>query len=229
MFNVLFPGLAELLLSAAYLVYLDLSGIPGPGYIQPKVTTTNLSALTPLESLRLNFRYPRPRLALESQRLPAPPLTRSIPPSKIGFKGASEYLEILTRIDAPRLDQLHITFNQNILDTPQLFQFISRRPIPRAPERAISHFIPRPFLSNSDHRHLTTMYSACKSHVRRQIGSFTSLEQVCTSSLPPLSTLEDLYIFEDRGNLPRWQDDVENTLWLKLLHPFATVKNLLLC
>jgi hypothetical protein len=56
----------------------------------------------------------------------------------------------------------------------------------------------------------------------------SSLEQVCTSSLPPVSTLEGLYIFEDRGSPPRWQDDVENTLWLELLHPFAAVKDLYL-
>jgi hypothetical protein len=58
---------------------------------------------------------------------PRPPaLTRSIVPglTKIQFKGASEYLEeILARIDAPRL------FSQIIFDTPQLFQFISRRPM----------------------------------------------------------------------------------------------------
>ena len=57
----------------------------------------------------------------------------------------------------------------------------------------------------------------------------SSLEQVCTSSLPPVSTLGDLYIFEYQEDPPRWQDDVENTLWLELLRPFAAVKNLYLC
>ena len=64
---------------------------------------------------------------------------------------------------------------------------------------------------------------------RRQNGSFHPLSQVCTLSLPPISSLEDLYIFEDRGNQTCWQDDVENTLWLELLHPFTAVKNLHLC
>jgi len=54
----------------------------------------------------------------------------------------------------------------------------------------------------------------------------SSLEQVCTSSLPPLSTLEDLYIFENGVNLPRWQDDVENMLRLGLLLSFVAVENL---
>jgi hypothetical protein len=56
----------------------------------------------------------------------------------------------------------------------------------------------------------------------------SSLEQVCTSSLPPLSTLEDLYIHKDSYWRPHWQDDIENTLWLDLLRSFVAVKNLYL-
>ena len=56
----------------------------------------------------------------------------------------------------------------------------------------------------------------------------SSLEQVCTSSLPPLSTLEDLYINKHSYLRSRWQDDVENALWLDLLRPFVAVKNLYL-
>ena len=61
----------------------------------------------------------------------------------------------------------------------------------------------------------------------------SSLEQVCTSSLPPVSTLEVLFIFEDpffdqRQNRLRWQDDVENTLWLDLFRPFVALKVLYL-
>jgi hypothetical protein len=53
------------------------------------------------------------RPALEVRRLSPPLLTRSILsiPTKIEFKGASEYLEeILARIDAPRLNKMRITF-----------------------------------------------------------------------------------------------------------------------
>jgi hypothetical protein len=35
--------------------------------------------------------------------------------------------------------------------------------------------------------------------------------------------LKNLYILDDRAD---WLDDVENMLWLELLHPFAAVKNL---
>ena len=58
----------------------------------------------------------------------------------------------------------------------------------------------------------------------------SSLTQVCTSSLPSVSTLEGLYIhYEDRFRRQHWQGDVENSLWLELLHPFAPVKNLYIC
>ena len=37
--------------------------------------------------------------------------------------------------------------------------------------------------------------------------------------------MESLYIVEDRFLPPRWQDDVESTLWLDFLRPFVAVKN----
>jgi hypothetical protein len=61
----------------------------------------------------------------------------------------------------------------------------------------------------------------------------SSLEQVCTSvsSLPPLSTLEVLYIHSEPLSQPQpnGRDNIENALWLELLHPFPAVKNLYLC
>jgi hypothetical protein len=228
-----FPGLPKLLLSATHLVKLDLCFIPRSGYIPPEAMATSLSALTNLEFLRLEFRYPRPRPALGGRRLPPPPLTRSILPSlaEIQFKGASEYLEeILARIDAPRLDELHITFfNQILFDTPQLSQFISRRPTLRAPERGHITFSSKAIVVEFPSQ--TSDYDVLSVEIPCTVSEWqlSSLEQVCTSSLPPVSTLEDLYIFENRANPPRWQDEVANTLWLELLHPFAAVRNLYLC
>jgi hypothetical protein len=228
LYDVPFPGLPKLLLSAAHLVHLDLCEIPRSGYIPPVVMATSLSALTSLEYLRLRFRYPRPRPALDNRRLPPPPLRRSILPSltKIRFKGASEYLEeILARIDAPRLNELNIIFfNQIIFDTPQLSQFISRRPTLRAPENGHIAFksdavIVR-FSSQTSDYGVLGMEIPCTTSE----WQLSSLEQVCTSSLRPVSTLENLYIFEDIG----WQDDVENTLWLDFLRSFVAVKNLYL-
>src|SRR6266576_497447 len=141
-----------------------------------------------------------------------------------------EYLEeILAWIDAPRLDSLNIIFfNQIIFDLPQLFQFINRRPTLRVPEGGYIEFIRNTisvkFPSQPPDHAVLRVAIKC----RPSEWQLSSLEQVCTSSLPPLSTLEDLYIFEHRGYPPFWQDEVENTLWLDLLRSFATVKNLYL-
>ena len=231
--GISFPRLPKLLLSATHLVDLSLPNIPRSGYFPPDAMATSLSAMTSLESLRLNFRYPRPRPALENRRPPPPPLTRFILPhlTKIQFKGVSEYLEeILARIDAPRLDELEITFfNQIIFDTPQLFQFISRRPTLRAPERGRIKFGPGAiyvgFLSQtSQYDIVLSVGILCTTSEWR----LSSLEQICTSSLPPLSTLEVLYIHGDGRHLPHWQDDFDNTLWLDLLRSFVAVKSLYL-
>jgi hypothetical protein len=136
----------------------------------------------------------------------------------------------LARIDTPRLTGLHITFfNQIIFDTPQLFQFISRRSTLRAPKKGHIVFnsmaIVAKFLSQAFCHDVLSVQVPCTASE----WQLSSLEQVCTSSLPPLSQLEDLYIFEDQFYPPCWQDDVENTQWLELLHPFAAVKNLYLC
>jgi hypothetical protein len=56
----------------------------------------------------------------------------------------------------------------------------------------------------------------------------SSLEQICTSTLPPLSVLENLYIYENPHSPPGWKDNIENALWLELLHPFIAVKTLYL-
>ena len=232
LFRVPFPGLPKLLLSATHLVNLDLHNIPRSGFIPSEVMATTLSSLTNLESLRLYFRCPRPRPTLESRRLPPPQLTRSILPSLtiIRFKGASGYLEkILAQIDAPRLDELHITFfNQIIFDTPQLFQFISRRPVLSAPDKGHIAFSSKAILVRYSSQ--ASAYTVLNVEILSTASEWqlSSLEQVCTSSLPHPSTLEDLYIFEDQKFPLRWQDDVEGTQWLNLLRPFVAVKNLYL-
>ena len=231
LYNVPFPGLPKLLSSATHLVYLGLYDIPPSGYIPPEAMATSLSALTSLEYLCLHFRLPRP--AQEIRRPPLPPRTRSILSSLtfIVFKGASEYLEvILAQIDTPRLNGLRITFfYQTIFRTPQFFQFISRTPTLRAPEKGHiifgSNAIIIRFPSQTSDYGVLSVEIPCSTSARQ----LSSLEQVCTSYFHPVSTLEDLYVLEALVSQLRWQNNVENTLWLDLLQPFTAVKNLYLC
>ena len=118
--------------------------------------------------------------------LTKPRINSSILPSliKVRLKGAREYLEVLAQID-----------------TPQFFQLTSRGATLRTPEKGHITFnfgvIFVGFLSHiSDYYAVLSMRILC-----------TASQWYCT----PLSTLKDLYIFENRVNPPLWQleDEVE--------------------
>jgi hypothetical protein len=222
-----FPGLPKLLLSATNLVKLSLSDIPHSGYISPEAMVALISALSSLEELLLQFRSPQSRPNWESRRWP--PSKRSVIPALnyFQFKGVIEYLEdLVTFIDAPQLNGFYITcFNQIDFDFPRLAQFINRTPTIGPLDEA--------------HVHLTNYLA----HVRVPPRSGTllidiswrepnwqlsSIEQVCNSSLQPLSTVEVLYI-EHEYYQQIWETDaIENSLWLQLLLPFTAVKDLYL-
>ena len=229
--NVLFPGLLKLLLSTTHLVYLHLINIPHSGYISPDTMVPALSMLTSLSYLTLIFDSPRSRPDRAS-RLP-PPSIRSVLSdlSYLQFRGVSEYLEDLVAcIDAPQLSDLHIIFfNDIVFDTPQLAQFIDRTHLPRECEKAHLTFWDRGAEANFSR---TSGYGLDMFRVgiscRGSDFQVSSLEEVCTSCLLPFSKLEDLYIHKNPNEELDWNDDIENGLWLGLLHPFTTVKNLYL-
>ena len=215
-------------MSATHLVELYLLNISPTGYIPPEAMATGLSALNNLESLRLHFRNPRPFPAPESRRPPPMicPILFSL--TEIRFKRASEYLEeILSRIAAPRLNELETTFfNQLIFDTPQLFQFISRIPTLRASEKGRITFCSKAIIAKFPSQTSNDAVLSVEIRFMASEWQLSSLEQVCTSSLPSVSTLEDLYMVEERHRRPRWQDDVETPPWPGLLRSFVAVKNL---
>ena len=226
-----FPGLPKLLLSATCLVDLHLENISHSGYISPEAMVIALSTLTSLEYLSLQFESPQSRPDWATRH--PPPLTHSVLPVLITFqfKGVCEYLEDFTaRIDAPRIENLEITFfNQIVFDTPQFIQFINRTPMLETFKKALVIFgysdIARVILSTQ-----TSSYGKLNMQIpcKELDWQVSSMEQVCTSCLPPLSMLEDLYIYENRHPRLIWRDDPENVLLLELLQPFSSVKNLYL-
>ena len=220
-----FPGLPNLLLSTTHLVDLYLDNIPHSGYIPPEAIVTALSTLTRLERLCLRFESPRSRPDPAHQRPPPP--TRSVLPNLtyFDFKGDSEYVEVvMAHIDAPRLNYLRTMLSNDIIfDTPQLMQLISRTLTVKVLEKALITFegdaatVKLSSLTSGEYENLEV--NILCSELDWQVSS---MEQVCSSCLPPLSTL-DLHI-----DYRRWQGNVENALWLQLLHPFTSVKNLYL-
>jgi F-box-like len=230
LFGIPFPGLPKLLLSATNLVELDLGNIPHSGYFSPEAIVTAVSRLTRLKALRLYFKSPQSRPDTEHQHPPPP--TRSVLPNLVDFwfKGDSEYLEVVVaHIDAPQLSTLYtILFNDIVFDTPQLTQFIGRTLRMKALEKAHVTFdgnaaaVQLSSLTSEEYECLKVIIPC--SELDWQVSS---MEQICTSCLPPLPTL-DLHIDGNPHYRQHWQANVDNVLWLRLLHPFTFVKNLYL-
>jgi hypothetical protein len=231
--RVPFPGLPKLLLSATHLVDIYLRRIPHSGYISPEVMVTVLSVLTRLERLYIGFKSPRSRPDWRSRH--PPPRIRILLPvlTWLGFKGVAEYLDILVaRIDAPRLNDLTITFfHQLIFDSPQLTQFIScttRTPIFEAHDEAHVEF--------SDYDVVVTLPQAfdgaleleLRISCRQSDWQLSSAIQVCGTSFPQafIPTVERLYVESAISRQLHWQDDIENSQWLEFFHPFTAVKEL---
>jgi hypothetical protein len=227
-----FPGLPKLLLSANRLVYLDLIDIPHSGYISPEAMVALLCALSSLDSLSLEFQSHQSHPEWESRSLPPP--KRSILPAldQFRFKGVTEYLEeLVTFIDAPQLNLLYITFfNQIDFDFARLSRFINYTPTFTALNEAHVQFddstasVKLRYRSSMSGFYDLLINISC----REPDWQLSSIEQVCNSSLHPLSTVEDLYIEHEYSQLVWKNDAIENTLWLQLLLPFTVVKNLYL-
>jgi hypothetical protein len=223
-----FQGLPDLLLSATHLVSLRLSDIPHSGYVSPETIVALLSELSSLETLSLGFISPESRPDWESRSLPSP--NRSILPAlnKFRFQGVTEYLEdLVTSIDSPQLDTFYITFFKRIdFDTPRLAQFINRTPTLRACDKAHVKFGDRSTSVALLARSKTLKISISCGEPDQQLSS---IAQVCSSSLPSPSTVEDLYVEPQLEFLEVWKNSaIEDILWLQLILPFTAVKNLYL-
>ena len=224
-----FSVLQKLLLSAANLVTLCLIDIPHSSYISPESMVTCLLALTKLEVLNIEFESPRSRPPRVGRH---PPPSPSVLPAltELKFVGVGRYLEdLVSRIDAPVLDYLDITFfHQLQFDTPQLVQFISRAPKLKAFEEAnVIFFDSRATIAlpGRDDPRLQLGISC-----RRLDWQLSFLAQICTSSFPQalIPMLEHLRILDNERLQPLRKDDSEDNQWLELFHPFTAVKNLYL-
>jgi hypothetical protein len=228
--SIPFPALPIFLLSTHDLVELSLWKIPLSRYITPETMVTCLSALTNLKKLVLGFQFPRSRADRETRLVPR--LTRLVLPALtlLSFKGDSEYLEdIVGQIDTPLLVWFEISFlNQLVFDTPLLDHFISHTETFRAPHRLGARVTfwegeVNVKLHLRDGNIFRKRLSLAISS-RPSDWQLSSAAQACNSALSSLPILEYLEIYILRS----WKDDLENAQWLELLHPFTSMKDLLL-
>ena len=232
LFGIPYPSIGNLLSSTTNLVELTLWRIPHSGYISPETIVPCLSMLSRLESLTLGFSHPRSR-AHQTSRHP-PPLTRVVFPNLtyLSFVGEIEYLEdILSQIETPILNQsIFSFFNRLVFDTPPLGHFIRRTElfmiIHTARVNFNSSYVKVILLGQQEmdnHNGVSSnpleLYISCES-LDWQLSVVAQILNSLSSSLPTFETLEIAVDHYD------WQDEIEVTQWLELLHPFISVKRI---
>ncbi|KAH9972645.1 hypothetical protein BGW80DRAFT_1314007 [Lactifluus volemus] len=188
---------------------------------------TGLSALAMLKYLEIDFDEPR-----TIRGPPGPLLTRIILPTltHFTFMGVYAYLEdLLSRIDAPQLKTLKITFRQCPADTRQL--------VSHSQTLGPFHFAKVTFSLTSVDIQLypseetdppkTFELTLCEDELDQQVSS---LAQLCTLSSPLLSSVTELDIESDESfsqlSEEELEDVMDNPEWLVFFHSFVAVRYL---
>jgi hypothetical protein len=218
--NVAFPALSVSFLSATRLTSLRLWST---AYISPEAMVTRLLALPNLEDFGISFQsYP--------DHTSPSPLTRAILPSltSFHFHGIGQYSEnLLSRIDAPTLQTLSITFLDLVFRIPQLYRFLSCTEKFELPNEVVVEFdtltADLKFMQSENLR-LTIV---CGNLVRhRQVSSMAAM---CRELSPLLSHVEHLDLHGKILPLSLFfqgHTAPANTDWLELFYPFTTVQSL---
>jgi len=216
------------------LVSLTLRNIPYSGYISPEVIVTSLAMLANLKFLAIGFESSLSLLNQEHEH--PPPLTLTVLPVLTHFEvqGVSKYVEdLVSRIDAPLLDSICITFlHQFIFDTSRLAQFLRRTTRFQALNEAHVYFDFYSVLVESFPPTQTVDEKSRLRISREDIDwDISSMTQVLTSLFPSICIVEHLYLY---GYLlspskPEWGDHNEDVQWLEIFRPFTAVKSLYVC
>jgi hypothetical protein len=147
--------------------------------------------------------------------------------------------DLLPQIDAPALNSFGVSFHDPLIsDTRQLLRFVNRAEQLGSLDRADFVF-QKHAVEVKLYPHTGTLnYEgfvlgiSCRAPGRQ----LPYLARVCSSSSPPLSTLERLNVYEGLYSRPDWQDDAEeedeeegaHVQWQELFRPFTSVRNLYL-
>lgn len=227
--GIAFPSLLQLLHHSINLIDLRLHDDLDPLYFSPEPLTNALSGMTQLRSLSLHFlstTYCASPLLYEG-RVVLPALTC------LEFRGNAEYLEnLVTRIDAPRLEDIEITFfDHPILSVSMLSKFISRIEMHKSHRQAhiifLEHAISISLVQQGSPTHLT-LRLICQL-LDKQILSLT---RFCLSFYSVIVNVGELRISalrrlerrDDRFRSQASQQCLQQ--WLELLGTFTGVKAL---
>jgi hypothetical protein len=217
---ITFPALPKLLLSATELVRLDLL-MPDSRYILPEAIVPSLAVLAKLDSLTI--KYIKSRAERESRR-PPPPIRTALPAlTRFEFEGSGKYLEdLVSRIDAPFLETILITFDGRELDIPQFAQFMRR--MTNFESLNDAHVFCGDFRVKIESLPHWAQYSEKTGlSISCRNWQLSSVAHVFTSVFPSIHMVERLYFY---GDPSRSLEDIADMQWLELFHPFTAVKDL---
>jgi hypothetical protein len=227
MTRIAIPALPPLLSSSTDLVELQLHEVPKAGYFSPQVFANALSGASHLRSLSLHFLSFSPRQNYVG--LPPPSGHRIVLPALECFKyrGISKYLDgFVARIDAPRLEDIDITFfSQPTMDASQLAQFIQRIGMPtqfsEADIQATAHAISIS-IKNSSASTPFRLKIPCK----QLDWQLSSMAQVCDQFSALVFGVQHLF-FITKG-FPSGQVDADDEHWLQLIRSFCGARSLVI-
>ena len=230
--RTIFPSLPVLLLSARALVSLQLDDIPNSGYFSPEALANSLVGMAQLNTLKIRFLPPN---AHESN-LDASLTNRAILPAltEFEFKGNCEYVEdLVSRIDAPALGQISITFIERpTFGIPRLARFVGRTKEAKLPyqtsirlsdEVMITQHFRRPSCAGSGGSGAFQLQIPCD-ELDRQVSL---LIHICQYISEPLSGVERFDI-EAFPRVSHWMDgeEMDTSVWLELFRSFRGAKSL---
>ncbi|KAN0142020.1 hypothetical protein V8E53_000482 [Lactarius tabidus] len=179
--------------------------------------------MTQLKTFSFHFlSFPTRRSHLS---IPPPSGERVVLPTltHIKYRGTSKYLDsFVARIDAPRLEDIDITFfSQPTMDASQLGQFVERMEIQSSFSQAGVQFselaISISFTQASGPTRLELRISCEKLD-----WQLSAMAQVCEHFSPFIFRVEDLHI--NTIQLSSEKGDMDHGSWMKLLHSFRGVK-----
>jgi hypothetical protein len=223
LWEIAYPALPKLISSATHLVFLDLHRIPRSGYISPEAMANCLAISPHLQYAFLRFQSPQSRPHHGNPL----PLTRVVLPSlaEFRFEGVSEYLEeLVSRIDAPLLNQIHITFHRDIIfDIPQLYDFIVRSETLKSHEYNSAKVLLGPSAAYINLRPSLSLELECDTFYQ----GLSWTVRLCNRLSPLLCHTNLLKI---RGSIFNHEEelleDTASALCLQLFCPFTAVWNL---
>ena len=225
--NISLPMKSRLLRRADGLITLRLFNVPTSYMFDPAHLVAQLSWMTRLETLMVQFYKPIPESRFDSPALPTLFTLHSL--KVLVFGGSNTYMEgILGRINAPLLSTLNVEFVDELtFNLSRMVQFVRRTGefrfrsvelqfdkelvslmVDRHPERTGSY----PFLLQVNCQPLD-----------RQAAS---VSQICHALEPVLADVEHLTLgFHKDGSVP-WEDEIDVEMWHGILRTFSSVQSL---